>query len=699
MALKDALSDIKTGSALSDSTKKMSQATRVFSKDADEAAGKVEELRKKEAELGKQLAKAQTVVDKHSTALEAARVAYADLGDETSRLNLERAHADYNKAADGANKLTRKLHETRREVKALDDASSMAAKNPNGLQQLLSDKRFTKMLSGLAIEGSAILGTSAFGTEGGTLLSSTVEGAISGAAIGAAIPVIGPAAGALIGGGIGAIKGGLKVYEKKDEAFKGYVQEQTEGVLAQRSSDIQTGSIIAANREQEEFALNNIFGSEQLTNRYLEQVKAMEAGTNFSYDDILGYSQHLVQPFGMEKSLDIVAALSDTSAALDLNDSDVEALAKGFSDIQATGRVTQEQLNAFAERGVDVYAALSKWGDATTVNSKVAGGEIESGEAVEAILNYLQTEFNGMSAAWAKTHLGQVNKLENIQDNMNEAYGIGYNQEKDKGLEEQQEWLSGDSGKKLMEAYEAMGAWQADLENKKDEYIRNALDAAMESEEYQAAQAEGDAAEMGRIIATAQVKGNSDYLANEGKDQELASQIALAEAIRTDPATMAAYEQAGYAMGIQFSKGMEVAVLENTDTLFYEVDPMLGYTINEDGSITSMWDPPTITTSDEGEWNADHSVWIREIKNPDGRPTAIGLDRVPYDGYAALLHEGERVLTAREVREADRGGGGGKSFVIHVTGNTFQTGQGGGVGDIAHQLADQILLELDKGVL
>lgn len=112
-----------------------------------------------------------------------------------------------------------------------------------------------------------------------------------------------------------------------------------------------------------------------------------------------------------------------------------------------------------------------------------------------------------------------------------------------------------------------------------------------------------------------------------------------------------------------------------------------------------MWDPPTITTSDEGEWNADHSVWIREIKNPDGRPTAIGLDRVPYDGYAALLHEGERVLTAREVREADRGGGGGKSFVIHVTGNTFQTGQGGGVGDIAHQLADQILLELDKGVL
>ena len=697
MALKDALSDIKTGSALSDSTKKMSQATRVFNKDADEAAGKVEELRKKEAELGKQLAKAQTEVDKHSTALEAARAAYADLGDETSRLNLERAHAGYNRAADGVNKFKRELHETRREIKALDDASSTAVKNPNGLQQLLSDKRFTKMLSGLAIEGSAILGTSAFGSEGGTMLSSTVEGAISGAAIGAAIPVIGSAAGALIGGGIGAIKGGLKVYEKKDEAFKGYVQEQTEGVLAQRSSDIQTGSVIAANREQEEFALQNkLFGWKWLTNKYLKEVKAMEGGTHFSRDDILGYSQYLVQPFGMEKSLDIVAALSDTSAALSLSDSDVETLVKAFSDIQATGRLTQEQVNTFAERGVDVYAALSKWGDATSVNDKVAGGEIGSGEAVEAILNYLQTRFLGMSEAWGKTHLGQVNKLENIQDNMNEAYGIGYNKEKDKGLQEQQEWLSGESGQALMEAYEAMGAWQADLENKKDEYIRNAVDAAMASEEYKAAQEEEDAAEMGRIIAAARVQGNSEYLANEGKDQELADQIALAEAIRTDPATMEAYQAAGYAMGIEFSKGMANAIASQGpapgEPIFdgeIDASQLWGYQINEDGIAIDMYDPLSYNPQVNG----------KELAEGKRRtPAAIGLDRVPYDGYAALLHEGERVLTAREVREADRGGG-GKSFVIHVTGNTFQTGQGGGVGDIAHQLADQILLELDKGVL
>ena len=37
---------------------------------------------------------------------------------------------------------------------------------------------------------------------------------------------------------------------------------------------------------------------------------------------------------------------------------------------------------------------------------------------------------------------------------------------------------------------------------------------------------------------------------------------------------------------------------------------------------------------------------------------AFGLERVPYDNYPALLHAGERVLTAREARNQDRDWGG-----------------------------------------
>ena len=47
------------------------------------------------------------------------------------------------------------------------------------------------------------------------------------------------------------------------------------------------------------------------------------------------------------------------------------------------------------------------------------------------------------------------------------------------------------------------------------------------------------------------------------------------------------------------------------------------------------------------------------------RPTAFGLERVPYDNYPALLHQGEQVLTAQQVRQQ-------KNIPsVTVTGNQF----------------------------
>ena len=51
------------------------------------------------------------------------------------------------------------------------------------------------------------------------------------------------------------------------------------------------------------------------------------------------------------------------------------------------------------------------------------------------------------------------------------------------------------------------------------------------------------------------------------------------------------------------------------------------------------------------------------------RQYANGLDYVPYDGYPAILHEGERVLTRREADDyrSDRGSGKPADIVINLT--------------------------------
>ena len=66
---------------------------------------------------------------------------------------------------------------------------------------------------------------------------------------------------------------------------------------------------------------------------------------------------------------------------------------------------------------------------------------------------------------------------------------------------------------------------------------------------------------------------------------------------------------------------------------------------------------------------------------------AAGLNRVPYDNYAALLHEGERVLTAREARAADRGGG---STPVSIQIQEMNVRQESDIEAVADALMDRI---------
>ena len=65
---------------------------------------------------------------------------------------------------------------------------------------------------------------------------------------------------------------------------------------------------------------------------------------------------------------------------------------------------------------------------------------------------------------------------------------------------------------------------------------------------------------------------------------------------------------------------------------------------------------------------------------------------LPYDDYPALLHEGERVLTASQARAQDGGQGGLPPIQLTITGNSFT----GTPEDMAFELAQIILQRLTE---
>lgn len=629
--------------------------------------------------------------------------ALRDLGDSATEADREAARANFDQAIQNYSNLEEQLklvsaraRQTQRDYLDATDAISKAdnraasvstgggaAKSSGSAGAVLSalgKAGLLDMAGDVAMDVGNLVVGSAFGSELGGVASSGVSGALSGAAIGSIIPGIGTAVGAVIGGGLGLLQGGTQAAQGRDDAFKSYVQESVEGQLEEMDSIQTSGSATAGQREQDQIAFAQRFGSDEAAQNYLDQVRSMAVNTNYTYDEITGYSKSLLNSYSADETLDVLQKLSDATAGLNLESGDVSMFIAGLSRMRTTDKATQEYLNYFSERGLDVYEALSRstGADKSQISEMVTDGEIGGTEAAQAILDYIQEEFGGLSEKLASTYDAMVDNLGDAEANLNARMGEGYNEARKAGIEAQQEWLDSEE---LGDAYEAIGAWKAELENAKEQYVRDAVNEAMSSEEYQTAQAEGDAAEMGRIIMQAKIQGMNEYNANEGKDEVLAQEIALIDGVREDASLNDSYWNAGYTLGQEFSKGRAAGmsdgetVLDAANDAGEKAESFMGQSVI--GTIGS-W-VGSLFGIGGGDEEAESNAW--------------GLDRVPYDNYLTYLHEGERVLTASQAREMDRGGM--PPINITVSGNTF--GAGLDEAAVAEAIADTAVRKILAG--
>ena len=676
--------------------------TRAFDKSLDDLEQGLKQYDKVQTGLTKDLSALKKAMEESNQKVIAARKEYKKLNDEASKgaldeaieeqAQLKRRLTETESAIRNQSKLYEDLYsKARQAAKGIKDVSTQASiadnRAGNGTTGILSQLRsagLASLVGDSIAQGSSALIESALGQPIASAVNSTLSGAVSGAAMGSMLGLPGAVGGAVIGGVSGLASGITQVGEAQDDAFKSYYGALYETASEATEDSLSAGMTVAGQREQDQIAFAQRFGSGEAAQDYLDQVKAMAVNTNYTYDEITGYSKSLLNSYSPEETLGVLQKLSDATAGLNLNSSDVNMFISGLSRMRTTGKVTQEYMDYYAERGLDVDEAIARGVgiSKSKVRAMVSGGKIGGAEAAQAILDYIQEEFGGLSEKLASTYDAMVDNLGDAMTNVDAAMGGAYEEKAKEGLQVDIDAYGGALGDALAQANEIIGEGKAIAENLDRQYSREAL-SALTLGTSTTIYGEDQANRLSEMHDQYTSLVDQYQNATEEDKAVIASQI---EALKEEAQAMAdsAYDASEMSQDLHdVNLDLISAIRENTAALG-SAPWMQDYETEQEeskGLVSTQYEE--ILTNARDKYN--------EIQARKGY--AFGLDRVPYDNYLTYLHEGERVLTASQAREMDRGGR--PPINITVSGNTF--GAGMDEAAVAEAIADTALRKILAG--
>lgn len=649
---------------------RMEDANKGFNTSMEDTQQKAKQYSQRLDDLIRQQSKLQTSLSSAKRDLQAAEKAFKATGDAADSDALEAAHEKYNRIKSELQDTTQAAKDTRRALYDLKETerkqgpSGSVTTSSGSILSQLGAAGATAMAGELASQAAGYFATSFGGDAVGGYVSSALSSAGMGAAIGSAIaPGIGTAIGAALGGLSGLLSGKFEQMEAMDDAYRDQVQELYSNLQQQQTERLGSGSSVAAQREQDAIAFNQLLG-DGVGDQYLEDLRVLAASTPMEYSDLTGMSRALATGFGgdPERMLELMTAIGDAGSAVGIDAAGMTEMARSLSRMESSGKATLEYLNIFQDRGVDVIGMLSEGLGKTQeeIYDMISKSEIMGVDAVNIIQDAMTKMYDGAMEKQSQTFSGLASTLEDAQTELNNAMGEGYNEKRKQGMQEQIDFLSGETGESMQEAYRLMGEFQASLENQQEELQRNAIESVMSGvlsgawsedataqltdlmSQYDEAKAEDNGAEMGRVIAAAQAVAQAEYTNSEGYRTQVDANLQLVSDVQQ--AVAYSYYQAGYDLGQEMSKGVAAGLAAGSDGVVESLEP-------EDGSNSGRYAGLSVN----GGVASTKKERVKNSGRYAGLSHAYGLERVPYDNYPALLHEGEQVLTAAEARSSGSG--------------------------------------------
>lgn len=669
---------------LSQSVTRMRNSLDGFKQDVEGLQKQLDILQRTKVQLKNiDLKQAKSQVDEMRRALEELGDTATETERQTAQANFDAAVQNYNNVANQLDLVSRRARQTQKDLLNTTDAISKADNRASSVSSggsmlaALGRAGLLSMAGDVAGQWASVLAGSALGSEGGSLFGGILSGAGSGAAIGSMIaPGVGTAVGAALGGVVGLASGASEVYGSRDEAFKNYYSGLYEQGQTESEETLTSGSATAAQRELDAIAFERLLG-EGIGEQYLQDLRALAADTPMEYDDLTTMSRALSTGFGdsPERMLELMTAIGDAGSAVGVTASDMSLMAQAMSRMNSSGKATLEYLNILQERGVNVIGMLADAYGKTQgeIYDMISKGSINGQDAVDIIQRGMEAQYSGAMETMAGTFEGLTSTLSDAMTEIEAARGEGYNAMASQGLQADVDAYGGALGEALAQANSIIGEGQAIAENLARQYDREALEAVTLGKDT-TVYSEEQADRLREMHSQYTDLVDQYQTATEEDKAVIAAQI---DALMQEAEAMAESASDASDMSEQLhdvNLDLIAAIRQNTAAI--ESAPWLhSYEESQEqskgrGSVPEEA-PEGVPTS---EYSTSQSSLMEDLENVENMiPHAAGLRRVPYDGYAALLHRDERVLTASQAREEDRGNS-GSGIVIHVTGNTFGAG-------------------------
>ena len=458
---------------------------------------------------------------------------------------------------------------------------------------------------------------------------------------------------------------------------------------ANTAESLTSGKTLAAKRETTKISFSTLLGGEDQADRFLADVLNTANTTPFLYDDLVGISKTMLS-FGtaVEDVIPTLTTVGDAGAALGLSTT-------YLGRMKSSNKASLEYLNPLMERGFSVFQWLAdaKGTSVGSVYDMISKGQLSGTEAVSVILQKFEELYAGQMDKQSKTTEGLESTLQGLQENIQAAMGQGYNSVRDAGMSQEITAYGGELGKALETANRIAGENKAYLDNLQEKYQIEALGAVLRGSATSVYSGE----DKEKLQAMREEYSRAMYQYNNG-DQEAGLKL---ENIQENAQALAkaAFEASDAYQSYQSAELDQIGDIRDNVAGLREawaagLKIQNAFTIGLGGPVVgSLTNPQRSAGSTDMTATEREEIVQRQRGNPQRSAAyvpyashAFGLNRVPFDGYLAMLHQGERVQTAEEARRSQRR----TAPTVQITGNQFSVRSEGDIDAIAARIADEL---------